>query len=309
LQQKFNSSIPKRARKLFVTYRMINRITSKKMSWKEVKRCAKLYDCEVEEREEEKVKREYEESEEDIVINVGQNWLKNEGGSGRKRQHGNKVFYSDSYRNNPTWAEERQFDRSGRNQFNRDRSNLRRDGGLYSTDQRAERSINNVHHGQRNSNGHNEERRNGYNGIDSQSRRTRTGLAYVPNSLKRKAVVCYNCKKLGHVAAQCQSEVVCYRCGGGGHFARACPSANVPRYGNRSRSVGDIDRQRYTNSRENNYSRVNGNFERNSRSNENLSNNVVAGDNNTRQNVDLSGGSDFNRVPVEIELHRPPLNY
>jgi len=304
LTQKFNSSIPKRARKLLSTYKMINRITSKKMSWKEVKRCAKLYDCETEEREEEKVK-EYEDSEEEIVINVGQSWLKKESGAEKRQLSGNNVFHSDSYEHSPrNLVESQRNSRSGNPRYN---------GEQYGGNGRSFRTYN--HGGERNYNYHNDrgqwnhrepngQRKAGYYSGENRSRYSQNGMSFVPNSLKEKAVVCFNCKKLGHIASRCQSNMLCYRCGGVGHFARVCPSTNVSRdSNNRSMSVGDMERQRHTNYRDSAHDRDNNNINRNSRSSENVSRRVVAGDDNTSENVHLSGGIDYNRIPVDVEVH------
>ena len=63
LIQKFSESIPKSAKKLLKNYRMINKMNDKKITWKEVKRCAAIYDCE---------KEMSTDTENEIVVELGQ---------------------------------------------------------------------------------------------------------------------------------------------------------------------------------------------------------------------------------------------
>ena len=56
----------------------------------------------------------------------------------------------------------------------------------------------------------------------------------------RRSIICFRCKKEGHISANCRVEVVrCYRCGQLGHIARVC--TNEPtRLNNDGSSVNNI---------------------------------------------------------------------
>jgi len=245
LQQKFLSSVPKEANKMMKTYRMFNRINDKKMKWSEMKRWAKLYDAEKEELDEEKKVSDTDSSQEEIVIDVGQKLLE----KARKReekQYGNRVYYSDRYRNSGGYQVDRKFDHQRGHNLNRNDGNGRYASGNANT------------FGGRRVESFNNNQGNGYNGDEFtyQSRRSnfhrgrgayhtnrnynngnRAQFSAVPNSIRGTAVTCSFCGKIGHKAEVCRFNLKCFSCGGHGHMARVCPTKRVQNRFNRSASV------------------------------------------------------------------------
>jgi len=95
LQRKFMATIPRSARKMLGSYRMFNRVADKNMSWRHIKKWAKVYDSEIE--VEEGYKRD---DERDLItIDIGQELLRQ---NSNAKEH--RVFHSRGNRNNAPYS-------------------------------------------------------------------------------------------------------------------------------------------------------------------------------------------------------------
>jgi len=230
LQRKFAGSITKPARKMLKTYKMVNRMTDKKMTWKEVKRCAHMYDCERETKEERNV-----DSDDEIVIDVGQKYKSNSQTYDQQRQnrHDDKVYYSNRYRYSYDSSPEK-FHRDHQSRMNEKRK-------VTFEPRKADRfdSCDEDRYSYRQPVQERTEVRPWNDAAKSRDVDKSVGrrLVNAPASLRYAGMTCYYCKRIGHIARNCRSlNRKCFNCGEPGHFQRDCTRGRRTVQGDRARS-------------------------------------------------------------------------
>jgi len=235
LMDKFKASLPGSALKMYKAHMMMCKFSGRKKSWHEIKKYAKIYDAEKEERDE----RHYEnESVEEIIINVGESYPENT----ERKTNGNQ--------NDGRFYEHRNHDGRPENFWTKNKNGDQKH--TYGSWKNG-----NVHFGKF-AEKKNNNRRNFRNGsprefvnsnrgrlyshasrYDTYRRQGGHRVAKFSNDVRENMVSCSICRRIGHTSEKCRiKNEKCFNCGKIGHYARQCYANSNGFHANRSQSLG-----------------------------------------------------------------------